>query len=394
MYHLRGKEAKSSVKFFHLADLHIGKNVNGFSMLRDQRHVLEQVLAAAERERPEALLLAGDIYDRPVPAGEAVALLDWFLTELAALNLPCLAVAGNHDSGVRLSFAGQLLRRNGVYLAGTVQEELLHVPFHRDGVTAVVWLLPFLRPAEVAALFPEEEVHSYDDAVRVVLAHQKLQPNRCNLLVAHQFVTQGGREPERSDSEAISVGGVDNVDSAVFAGFDYVALGHLHGPQSVGEHCHYAGSPLQYSFSELHHRKGITVVQVEDGKQITLSRIPLEPLHPLREIQGPLEALLKGEIVAQGDPEDYLHVTLTDELEPENAQTRLRAVYPNLMKLDFDNSRTRQEELRLRTDTEEKMPSLEELFAEFYQRQNGRELDEQSKALVGETLDAEGGEML
>ncbi|MDY4953728.1 MAG: exonuclease SbcCD subunit D C-terminal domain-containing protein, partial [Candidatus Onthomonas sp.] len=145
---------------------------------------------------------------------------------------------------------------------------------------------------------------------------------------------------------------------------------------------------------ELHHRKGITVVQVEDGKQITLSRIPLEPLHPLREIQGPLEALLKGEIVAQGDPEDYLHVTLTDELEPENAQTRLRAVYPNLMKLDFDNSRTRQEELRLRTDTEEKMPSLEELFAEFYQRQNGRELDEQSKALVGETLDAEGGEML
>lgn len=382
------------MKFFHLADLHIGKNVNGFSMLRDQRHVLEQVLSAAERERPEGLLLAGDIYDRPVPSGEAVALFDWFLTELAALDIPCLAVAGNHDSGVRLSFAGQLLRKNGVYLAGTVTEQLLHVPFQRDGVTAEVWLLPFLRPAEAAALFPEQDIRSYDDAVRAVLSRQPLQPETCNLLLAHQFVTQGGEEPERSDSEAISVGGLDNVDSAAFAGFDYVALGHLHGPQQVGERCHYAGSPLQYSFSELHHQKGITVIQVEEEKRIMLSRIPLAPLHPLREIRGPLEALLKPEIVTQGDPEDYLHVTLTDELEPENANARLRAVYPNLMRLDFDNSRTRQEGLRFGPEEGEEPRSLPALFAEFYQRQNGRELEVLSQELVEEVLDAVGGEVL
>lgn len=379
------------MKFFHLADLHIGKNVNGFSMLRDQRHVLEQVLTAAEREQPEALLLAGDIYDRPIPSGEAVALFDWFLTELAALELPCLAVAGNHDSGVRLSFAGQLLRRNGVYLAGAVTEQLLHVPFQCDGVTAEVWLLPFLHPAEVAALFPEREIHSCDDAVRAVLSCQSLKPEVCNLLVAHQFVTRGGWEPERSDSEAVSVGGLDSVDSTAFAGFDYVALGHLHGPQPVGEHCYYAGSPLQYSFSELHHRKGITVAQVNQEKRVILSHIPLEPLHPLREIRGPLEALLRSEIVAQGDPEDYLHVTLTDELEPENANAKLRAVYPNLMKLDFDNSRTRQEELRLCPGDGEESPSLMDLFAEFYRRQNGRELDTLSQALVEEALDTVGG---
>ena len=380
------------MKFFHLADLHIGKNVNGFSMLKDQRHVLQQVLTAVERERPEAVLLAGDIYDRPIPAGEAVALFDWFLTELTSLAVPCLAVAGNHDSGVRLSFAGQLLQQNGVYLAGMVTEHLLHVPFQRDGVTVEVWLLPFLRPAEAAALFPELEICSYDDAVRAVLSHQQLKPEVCNLLLAHQFVTQSGKEPERSDSEAVTVGGLDNVDSTAFAGFDYVALGHLHGPQSVGDRCRYAGSPLQYSFSELHHRKGITVVQVEEERQVTLSQIPLEPLHPLREIRGPLEALVAPEIVEQGNVEDYLRVTLTDELEPENANARLRAVYPNLMKLDFDNSRTRQEGLLLCPEEELEEPSLTALFADFYQRQNGRALDPLSQALVEEGLDAVGGE--
>lgn len=380
------------MKFFHLADLHIGKRVNGFSMLEEQRHVLQQVLTAAERERPAAVLLAGDIYDRPIPAGEAVALFDWFLTELTTLEVPCLAVAGNHDSGVRLEFAGQLLQRNGVYLAGTVTEQLLHVPFRQGNMTVEVWLLPFLRPAEVAALFPEAEIHSYDDAVREVLSGQQREPEVFHLLLAHQFVTRGAQEPERSDSESVTVGGLDNVDSAVFDGFDYVALGHLHGPQQVGDRCRYAGSPLQYSFSELHQKKGITVVQVGEGRQLTLSHIPLEPLHPLREIRGPLEALLAPEVVDQGNPEDYLHVTLTDELEPENANARLRAVYPNLMKLDFDNNRTRQEGLLLCTEERLEQPSLTSLFSDFYQRQNGRALDSLGWELLEEAVEAVGGE--
>ena len=382
------------MKFFHLSDLHIGKHVNGFSMLPDQRHVLKQVLAATERERPEALLLAGDIYDRPVPSGEAVALLDWFLTQLSELDIPCLAVAGNHDSGVRLSFGERLLRRSGVYLAGTVTERLQSVTFRRDGTSAEVWLLPFLRPAEVSARFPELEIHSYEDAVRAMLSRQEYGDADARLLVAHQFVTHAGQEPLRSDSESVTVGGLDNIDSSAFEKFDYVALGHLHGPQWAGERCHYAGSPLQYSFSELRQKKGITVIRIEAGQLPACSRIPLEPLHPMREIRGPMENLLSPEVAAQGDPEDYLRVTLTDELEPENAVARVRAVYPNLMRLDFDNSRTRQEGLLLREGEELESLSPEALFAEFYEKQNGRALDEGSAALVEDLLRSTGGEEL
>ena len=382
------------MRFFHLADLHIGKQLGGYSMLPDQRHVLEQVLTAVEREGPAAVLLAGDIYDRPVPSGEAVSLFDWFLTGLAERNTPCLAVAGNHDSGVRLGFGDRLLRRAGVYLAGKVSEELLHVPFSRDGVAVEVWLLPFLRPAEAAALFPDREIRSYDDAVRTVLDHQAPASDARHLLIAHQFVTAAGQEPLRSDSEAVTVGGLDNVDCSAFAAFEYVALGHLHGPQGVGDCCRYAGSPLQYSFSELNQVKGITVIHVEPEGPVTTSQIPLKPLHPLREIRGPLEKLLSPEIVAQGDPEDYLRVTLTDELEPENANSRLRAVYPHLMRLDFDNSRTQQEGLLLpgEDETEQLTPDL--LFAEFFQRQNGRELEEERRTLVAELLAEAGGETL
>ncbi len=381
------------MKFFHLADLHLGKKVNGFSMLKDQRYVLEQVLLEVAKEQPEAVLLAGDIYDHPIPSVGAVALFDWFLTELANCAVPCLAVAGNHDSGVRLGFGSELLHENGVHLSGVPTHQLQHVPFQRDGVRVEVWLLPFVRPAEAAALFPEAEIKSYDDGVRVLLSHQALQPEACHLLLAHQFVTGAGKEPERSDSESVTVGGVDNVDSSAFDGFDYVALGHLHGPQWVGDSCRYAGSPLQYSFSELRQQKGITIIEVAQDRGITVTQIPLKPLHPLREIRGPLNDLIQPDIVGQGDVEDYLRVTLTDELEPENANARLRAVYPNLMKLDFDNQRTRQEAV-LYGEEEPENESLEALFSSFYEQQNGRELDALGWDIVQNVLETVGGEML
>lgn len=380
------------MKFFHLADLHIGKNVNGFSMLEDQRDVLEQVLREVEQDPPEAILLAGDIYDRPIPSVGAVALFDWFLTELAERSVPCLVVAGNHDSGVRLGFGGELLQKNGIFLAGVATEQLLHIPFQREGVHAEVWLLPFLRPAEAAALFPEEEIKSYDDGIRVLLTHQKSRSDVCNLLLAHQFVTQEGKEPERSDSETVTVGGVEKVGCTAFAEFDYVALGHLHGPQKVGENCRYAGSPLPYSFSEVRQKKGITVVEVAQNKEITVSQIPLQPRHPMREIRGPLNDLIRPEIAAQGNVEDYLHVTLTDELEPENANARLREVYPNLMKLDFDNHRTRQESFLCGGDESQSL-SIKELFDAFYEQQNGRELDALARGMVEDVLKALGGEL-
>lgn len=369
------------MRFFHLADLHLGKVVHGFSMLADQRDMLEQVLQAAHRERPAAILLAGDLYDRRVPSGGAVALLNWFLTQLAEAHIPCLAIAGNHDSGVRIGFASKILEKQGLYLAGTVTAELTHVRFTQDNVTADVWLLPFLRPAEGAALLPEAHIQSYDDAVRALLAEQDLDADVCNILVAHQFVTGAGITPERSDSEVVTVGGVDNVDCAAFAAFDYVALGHIHGPQPVGDRCRYAGSPLPYSFSEARQDKRITVIQVDAAHTCSISTLPLTPLHPMRELRGPLEELLKPDIVAAADPADYLRVTLTDEREPENAASRLRAVYPNLMRLEFDNRRTRQSELQLDEDWEEEL-SLEGLFAEFFEKQNGRALEPESQTLL------------
>lgn len=379
------------MKFFHLSDLHIGKVVNGFSMLPDQRSVLEEVLRAVQRERPEAVLLAGDLYDRPVPSSGAVALLNWFLTRLAEEQIPCLAIAGNHDSGIRLSFAAEILEQQKVYLAGTPQEELIHVPFEKDGVQAEVWLLPFLRPAEAAALFPEGHIQTYDDAVRVMLARQTLDQTKCNLLVAHQFVTGVGIVPERSESEQITVGGLDQVDSAAFSAFDYVALGHLHGPQQVGARCRYAGSPLPYSFSEKDHRKSITVIEVTENKTIELNTIPLAPLHQMRQLRGPLEELIRPEIVAQEASEDYLRVILTDEQEPENAAARLRVVYPNLMRLEFDNSRTRQEEFRLEEDPGEAV-SLESLFLGFFEKQNGRAMEGAGQQLMLEVLEEMRGE--
>lgn len=369
------------MKFFHLADLHLGKVVHGFSMLADQRYVLEQVLAAAQRERPAAILLAGDLYDRRVPSGGAVALLNWFLTQLAEKQIPCLAIAGNHDSGVRIGFASKILERQGLYLAGSATAELTHVRFTEEDVTAEVWLLPFLRPAEGAALVPDANNQSYDDAVRALLAEQTLDPNVCNLLVAHQFVTGAGAAPERSESEVVTVGGVDNVDCAAFAAFDYVALGHLHGPQPVGDRCRYAGSPLPYSFSEARQEKSVTVITVEKNHTCSLATLPLTPLHPMRELRGPLEELLKPDIVAAGNPEDYLRVTLTDEREPENAAGRLRAAYPNLMRLEFDNRRTRQSELQLEEEWEEELP-MEALFAAFFEKQNGRPLEPEGQALL------------
>ena len=298
------------MRFFHLADLHLGKVVHGFSMLADQRDMLEQVLQAARQERPAAILLAGDLYDRRVPSGGAVALLNWFLTQLA-----------------------------------------------------------------------EAHIQSYDDAVRALLAEQNLDADVCNILVAHQFVTGAGITPERSDSEVVTVGGVDNVDCAAFAAFDYVALGHLHGPQPVGGRCRYAGSPLPYSFSEANQDKSITVIEVYAPHTCSISTLPLTPLHPMRELRGPLEELLRPDIVAAADPADYLRVTLTDEREPENAASRLRAVYPNLMRLEFDNQRTRQSDLQLDEDWEEEL-SLEGVFAEFFEKQNGRALEPESQALL------------
>ena len=441
------------MKFIHLADLHIGKRVNAFPMLEDQRYILKQILTILREERPDGgVILAGDIYDKAIPSAEAVELFDEFLTQLAALRLRVFIIAGNHDSPERIAFGNRLMDRSGIYLspvydghvkritcpdraafvtlsaanavdlnAGTHSVESASTSAAASTCPPVdVYLLPFLKPANVRRFYPEETIESYTDAMRVAIAHMDIDPTHRNLLVTHQFVTGASR----SDSEDISVGGSDNVDASVFAPFDYVALGHLHGPQqvrfqpapeedasdqdatpatsstdrsespastventTVGPIIRYAGTPLKYSFSEARHHKSVTVVEIGEKKadgvvDVCIGTRELRPLHDMREIRGSYEELTLRANYEGTATDDYIHVTLTDEIEIPDAARHLQVIYPNLMKLDYDNARTRgqgSERLELE-QLEEKSPL--DLFSELFEKQNHKEMTEEQARYV------------
>lgn len=363
------------MKFLHLADLHIGKRVNEFNMLTEQKYILEQILQTADKEKPDGILIAGDVYDKSQPSAEAVELLDDFLTKLTALGQPVFMISGNHDSPERLSFGSQIMQKNGLYIAGTFDGSLKKVSLEDEYGTVNIYLLPFLKPAKVNPFF-EQTIESYDEAVRMVISAADIDEQERNILVTHHFVVDGVQQPERSDSENLSVGGVDNVDVSAFEGFDYVALGHLHRGQTLGKGTvRYAGSPLKYSFSEARHQKSVTLLELGVKGELSIRQLPLTPLHDLREIKGPIDELLRTGCENPDNAEDYIHVTLTDEEEIYDAIGQLRQVYPNLMVLDFENSRTARADSSLIADSGDiagKSPM--DLFAAFYQMQNNNEL--------------------
>lgn len=366
------------MNLFHLSDLHLGKRLNEFSLIEDQAYILHEITDIIREEKPDAVLIAGDVYDRTVPSEDAMKLWDDFLIRMAELKMPVFAISGNHDSAVRFSDHGALVGATGIRLSrvydGTAESYLLS-----DGdVNVRIHLLPFLKPAVVKALFPEEEINDYTDACRVAISRMALDPKEVNLLIAHQFVTGA----TTCDSEEIVVGGLDNVDASVFDGFDYVALGHLHGKQKIGrDTVRYCGTPLKYSFSEKDHQKSITVVTIEGKGQIRIDEIPLTPLHDLREIKGTYEALTAKENYENTRTDDYIHAVLTDENDVVDAAAKLRVVYPNLMKLTYDNKRTReQREVTEIEELEAKSPI--DLFEEFYEKQNNAAMSEEQKAFA------------
>lgn len=380
------------MKLLHIADLHIGKRVNEFNMIEDQKYILEQIVQMTVEERPNGVLIAGDVYDKSQPSTEAVELLDEFLTRLTALGQPVFIISGNHDSPERLGFGSRILQKNGLHIAsifsGTTQKIIL-----RDEYGAVnINLLPFLKPAIVKPYF-EQSVDSYDDAVRVVVSASEVNLLERNILLTHQFVTNGVQQPERSESEYLSVGGLDNVDISVFDAFDYVALGHLHGPQRIGrDTVRYAGSPLKYSFSEARHQKSAVLLELGAKGEIEIRLLPLNSLRDLREIKGPIAELLRIGRENPKDSEDYIHVTLTDEEEIYDAIGQLRQVYPNLMILDFENSRSRQtasSSVLTSDDVAKKSPI--NLFFEFYQMQNNCELAVEQMRVMERVFEQAGG---
>lgn len=380
------------MKLFHIADLHLGKRVGEFSLLEDQRYILDQILDLTGKESPDGILIAGDVYDKGTPPGDAVELLDDFLTELAVRGIPVFLVSGNHDSPERLNFGSRILGKDGVFIAGTFQGQV-RTETLRDGFGEVrVFLLPYLKPAMVRPFFGAE-IDSFDGAVRAALETAALDPGARSILVAHQFVTSGAQQPERSDPETISVGGLDNVDASAFDGFDYVALGHLHGPQRIGrDTVRYAGSPLKYSFSEARQHKSVTVLELGEKGDVRYRLFPLVPRRDMREVKGPIEEILRAGACDTEGSQDYIRAVLTDEEELYDAVGRLRQVYPNLMRLDFENSRTAPGAALAAADSDvaaRQTPA--ELFAEFYQKQNNTELSESQLRVMEEIFEQAGG---
>lgn len=370
------------MKLIHLSDLHLGKRVNDFPMLEDQAYILDRILEIADEERPDAALIAGDVYDKNVPSAEAVALLDDFLVKLADRSLPVLLISGNHDSPERLAFANRLMEGRGVYIAPVYHGEVSPVTLEDDCGPVDFWLLPFLKPAHIRRFFPEEGVESYTDAMACAIRHMPLDPARRNVLVTHQFVTGA----ERCESEEVSVGGADNVDASVFAPFDYVALGHLHGPQNVGgERIRYCGTPLKYSFSEVGHRKSVTIVELGEKGSLEVRAVPLLPQRDMVELRGSFAQLKSPEFYGQVDRDAYVRVILTDENDIYDAMGQLRPVYPNLMALDYDNLRTRSGAVVLEEADVKRDPL--ELFADFYQQQNHQPMSEEQRRYLTELLE-------
>lgn len=367
------------MKLFHLSDLHLGKRVYAFSMLQDQRYVLEQVCALAEKHQLDGILLSGDLYDKPIPPVEAVQLLDEFLTKMQQMGIAVYAISGNHDSAGRVDFGSRILQQQNLHICGAFDGKLYHVSKEDAFGEIHFYLLPFLKPATVSAFREGGESLTYAEAVKWALETMDIDTTKRNVLLAHQFVTWKGTA-EESDSETKTLGGVDEMDASLFFDFDYVALGHLHSPQRIGrDTIRYGGSPLKYSFSELRQKKGVTLVEIQEKGNITTEFLPLEPLHPLREIKGTLADLLEAAEEAGGS-EDYVRAILTDEGVVYDPVGRLRVYYPNLMTLEMAQRGERQEDFSLQLDQEQL--SGPALFAGFFEKQNDREMSEAQKALV------------
>ena len=371
------------MKFLHLSDLHLGKRVHGFSMLEDQAYILQQIIDCIAAEQPDGVLICGDIYDKAVPSAEAVALCDDFFYHLAQRKVPVFAISGNHDSPERLAFGSRLMDGSGVHFSpvydGGVQPFLLTDKWGEVGI----YMLPFVKPAHVRRYFPEAEIDSYTDALSAAVGAMQVDTSRRNVLLTHQFVTGAAT----SDSEELSVGGTDNVDGSVFDPFDYVALGHLHSPQKVGrDTLRYCGTPLKYSFSEAHQHKSITFVDLGEKGCVDISTAPLTPLHDLREVRGSYLELTDRRTYEGTATDDYLHITLTDEQDVPDALARLRVIYPNLMRLDYDNLRTREDQEITAPERAESITPLEH-FSAFYQLQNNQPLTAEQAAFCQQLIE-------
>ncbi len=378
------------MKFIHLSDLHIGKRVNEYSMLEDQEYILNQIIKITDEQKPDGVIIAGDVYDKSVPSAEAVALFDDFLVNLSKRNLYVFVISGNHDSPERIAFGGRLMEASKIYMSPVYDGEINAVTLEDDYGKINIWMLPFVKPVHVRRFNEDAEINTYTDALRVAVDNLDLDANERNLMITHQFVTGA----ERTESEEISVGGTDNVDVSVFDVFDYTALGHIHRPQNCkSEKVRYSGTPLKYSFSESKDNKSVTIVELKEKGKLSVDTIPLKPMRDMVEIKGKYdEIMLRDFYKSTTLQEDYVHITLTDEDDIPDAIGKLRTVYHNLMKLDYDNLRTRNMNSVVGAENAEKKSPYEH-FSEFYEKQNNQPMNDNQidfmKKLIEEVWEGE-----
>ena len=367
------------MKFIHLSDLHLGIRVNDFSMSEDQRYILDRILDIIDSEAPDGIIIAGDIYDKSMPPAEAVAMFDDFISSIADRKIKTFIISGNHDSAERIAFGSRIMNAGGIYLSPVYNGDIKPVVMEDEYGSVNIYMLPFVRPSAVRAFYPDDDTDSYSSAVETAVKHMNADFSQRNIIITHQFVTGA----VRSDSEDISVGGTDNVSADIFADFDYTALGHIHKPQNIGsERIRYCGTPLKYSFSEAKQDKSVTVIELGKKGDTNVRTVGLIPLRDMTELKGSYEELMKKSFYeGTGYTEDYVHITLTDENDIPDAVSKLRLVYHRLMKMDYDNARTKKQSI-IEGMTSARETDPEKLFGEFFESQNNVPMNDEQAAFV------------
>lgn len=381
------------MKFFHLSDLHIGKQLHRYNLKEDQQVILKEVITYAKELRPDAIVIAGDIYDKSVPSAEAVNVFDEFLTDLSEITpeIPILIISGNHDSPDRLKYASEILKRHHIYLAGNVperpEEHIEKVTLHDAYGEVDFYLLPFMKPAYVKNIFVDGTPETYSDAVKEIIKREKIDyKDKRNVLVSHQFyVGEKAESSETCDSEVFSVGGIDNVDIGSVKEFDYVALGHLHGAQCIGKpEIRYCGTLLKYSVSESTQNKSLTVVTLKaKGEKPEIENYPLHPLRDVRKKKGTLDEIIKE--FRETEKDDYISITLTDEIDPYKPKEQLERIFSHILEIRVDNQRTRTKLKEMDEELVMKDPFTS--FAEFYKEMQGREMNGEEETIMKEIFD-------
>lgn len=370
------------MRILHLSDLHLGKRVNEFSMLEEQEYILNQILEIIDNEKPQAVIIAGDVYDKSVPSAEAVRLFDDFLCGLSMRGLQVFVISGNHDSAERIAFGGRIMSSSGIHMSPVYNGKTEPVELRDEFGSLNVYMLPFIKPLHVKRLHSDVEIESYNDALRIVIEEMNVDPECRNILVTHQFVTGASL----SRSEELSVGGAENVDASVFEAFDYVALGHIHRPQNIGDgRIRYCGTLLKYSFSEINQEKSVTIAEIGAKGELTIRTLPVIPQHDMREYKGTFAQVTDKAFYSNINTDDYIFITLTDEEDIPDAVRKLRKIYPRMMKLSYDNSRTRSR-TEIKTDLSAEDIPPEQLFARFYEQQNNHSMNEEQLRFVSELI--------